>query len=108
MIEEVKRQYRHGAVVTLTWHEVRPTDDEPVTFKASVQGHLTDAEWKELLTPGSPLNLRWQAQVDVVVGYLKQLQDARVPVLFRPYHEMNGDSFRLKHSRRKRTPPPEH
>jgi mannan endo-1,4-beta-mannosidase len=93
MIEEVKRQYRNGAVVTLTWHEVRPTDDEPVTFKDSVQGHLTDAEWKELLTPGSPLNLRWCAQVDVVAGYLKQLQDAHVPVLFRPYHEMNGNWF---------------
>jgi mannan endo-1,4-beta-mannosidase len=93
MIEEVKRQYRNGAVVTLTWHEVRPTDDEPVTFHQSVQGHLTDAEWKELLTPGSPLNQRWCVQVDVVAGYLKQLQDAHVPVLFRPYHEMNGKWF---------------
>jgi mannan endo-1,4-beta-mannosidase len=93
MIAEAERQYRNGAVVTLTWHEVRPTDDEPVTFHGSVQGHLTDAEWKELLTPGSPLNLRWQAQVDVIAGYLKQLQDAHVPVLFRPYHEINGKWF---------------
>jgi mannan endo-1,4-beta-mannosidase len=93
MIEEVKRQYKNGAVITLTWHEVRPTDNEPVTFKESVQGHLTDAEWRELLTPGSPLNLRWQAQVDVIAGYLKQLRDAHVPVLFRPYHEMNGGWF---------------
>lgn len=93
MIEEAKRQYKNGAVVTLTWHEVRPTDDEPVTFKNSVQGHLTDTEWKELLTPGTPLNTRWCAQVDVVAGYLKQLQDAHVPVLFRPYHEMNGNWF---------------
>jgi hypothetical protein len=58
MIAEAERQYRNGAVVTLTWHEVRPTDDEPVTFHNSVQGHLTDAEWKELLTPGS--YLRWE------------------------------------------------
>jgi mannan endo-1,4-beta-mannosidase len=93
MIAEAERQYHNGAVVTLTWHEVRPTDDEPVTFKGSVQGHLTDAEWKELLTPGSPLNLRWCAQVDVIAGYLKQLQDAHVPVLFRPYHEMSGSWF---------------
>jgi mannan endo-1,4-beta-mannosidase len=93
MIAEVERQWRNGAVVTITWHEVRPTDDEPVTFRGSVQGHLTDAEWKELLTPGSPLNLRWQAQVDVIAGYLKQLEDAHVPVLFRPYHEMSGNWF---------------
>jgi mannan endo-1,4-beta-mannosidase len=93
MIEEVKRQYKNGAVVTLTWHEVRPTDNEPVTFRDSVQGHLTDAEWQQLLTPGSPLNQRWCAQVDVVAGYLTQLRDAHVPVLFRPYHEMNGTWF---------------
>jgi mannan endo-1,4-beta-mannosidase len=93
MIEEVKRQYRNGAVITLTWHEVRPTDDEPVTFLGSVRGHLTNAEWKELLTPGSPLNLRWCAQVDVVAGYLRQLRDAHVPVLYRPYHEINGNWF---------------
>jgi mannan endo-1,4-beta-mannosidase len=93
MIEEVKRQYQNGAVITLTWHEVRPTDDEPVTFKSSVQGHLTDAEWRQLLTPGTPLNQRWQRQVDVIAGYLRQLRDAHVPVLFRPYHEMNGGWF---------------
>jgi mannan endo-1,4-beta-mannosidase len=93
MIAEAERQYRNGAVITITWHEVWPTDDEPVSFKDSVQGHLTDAQWKELLTPGSPLNLRWRAQVDVIAGYLKQLQDARVPVLFRPYHEMSGNWF---------------
>jgi len=93
MVAEVERQWRNGAVIALTWHEVRPTDDEPVTFHDSVQGKLTDYEWKELLTPGSPLNKRWCAQVDVVAGYLRQLQDAHVPVLFRAYHEMNGNWF---------------
>src|SRR5690348_829237 len=93
MIAEVKRQYENGAVVTLTWHAVRPTDEEPVTFHDSVQGHLTDFEWNELLTPGTDLYNRWCAQVDVVAGYLKQLRDAHVPVLFRPYHEVNGGWF---------------
>jgi mannan endo-1,4-beta-mannosidase len=93
MIAEVKRQYEHGAVIALTWHAVKPTEDEPVTFRDSVQGHLTDFEWRELLTPGTALNLRWQAQVDVIAGYLKQLRDAHIPVLFRPYHEINGNWF---------------
>ena len=93
MIQEVKRQYQNGAIIALTWHEVRPTDDEPVTFRDSVQGHLTDYEWQQLLTPGTPLYNRWCAQVDVVAGYLRQLRDAHVPVLFRAYHEMNGGWF---------------
>lgn len=93
MIEEVIRQYRAGAVIALTWHAVRPTDDEPVTFHDSVQGHLSDWEWHEVLTPGTDLNRRWCRQVDLIAGYLSELQDAGVPVLFRPYHEMNGNWF---------------
>ena len=42
MVQEVIRQYRAGAVIALMWHEVRPVDDEPVTFQDSVQGRLTD------------------------------------------------------------------
>ena len=93
MIAEIERQYRNGSVIALTWHAVRPTEDEPVTFRDSVQGHLTDFEWKELLTPGTGLYKRWCAQVDVIAGYLAQLRDAHVAVLFRPYHEMNGNWF---------------
>jgi mannan endo-1,4-beta-mannosidase len=93
LVEEVTRQYRAGAVIALTWHAVRPTDEEPVTFHGSVQAHLTDWEWKQLLTPGTDLYLRWCRQADLVAGYLRELQDAGVPVLFRPYHEMNGDWF---------------
>lgn len=92
-IEEMRRQHRNGAIVTLTWHAVRPTDDEPVSFRESVQGKLTDFEWNELTTPGTNLHNRWLAQVDVIAGYLKQLRDARVPVLWRPFHEVNGSWF---------------
>jgi mannan endo-1,4-beta-mannosidase len=93
LVEEAMRQYRNGAVVTFTWNAVRPTDDEPVTFRESVQGHLSDFEWREVLTPGTHLFERWCAQVNVIAGYLKQLREARVPILWRPYHEVNGDWF---------------
>ncbi|MGA3041139.1 MAG: glycosyl hydrolase [Bryobacteraceae bacterium] len=93
LVAEAIRQYRNGAIVTFTWHAVRPTDDEPVTFRDSVQGRLSDFEWREVLTPGTTLNKRWCAQVDVIAGYLKQLRDAHIPVLWRAYHEVNGDWF---------------
>src|SRR5579871_1739561 len=32
LVAEAERQYRNGAIVTFTWHAVRPTDDEPVAF----------------------------------------------------------------------------
>jgi len=103
IIEEVKRQFAQGSIIVLCWHAVPPTADEPVTFQprrgatnqnlASVQGRLTDQQWHDVITPGTELNKKWCAQVDVIAGYLKQLQAAHIPVLWRPYHEMNGDWF---------------
>jgi mannan endo-1,4-beta-mannosidase len=93
MIEELERQFRKGAVIALTWHAASPTDDEPVTYEKSVQGRLTDAEWNELLTVGTDLYNRWVEQVDTIAAYLRRLQALSVPVLFRPYHEMNAKWF---------------
>jgi mannan endo-1,4-beta-mannosidase len=75
------------------WHAVQPTHDEPVTFQENIIGCLTDNEWVDLVTPGKPLHQRWIDQSDVVAHHLKRLRDAKVPVLWRPYHEMNGDWF---------------
>ena len=93
IVDEAIRRHGEGFIITMMWHAVRPTDDEPVTFRESIQGELTDAEWKELTTPGTALNERWESQVDVIAWHLKQLKGAGVPVLWRPYHEMNGDWF---------------
>jgi hypothetical protein len=96
-VQELIKEYRdNGSIIAFCWHEVRPTADEPVTFQGSptsVQGHLSNAEWEQLMTPGSEIHKKWCAQVDVVAGYMKQLQDAHVPILWRPLHEMNGDWF---------------
>jgi beta-mannanase len=85
VVEEAKRQYQEHAVVSLSWRPGRPTDD--------AAGRLSDFEWKELLTPGSRLYARWGAQADAAADDLKKLQDAGVPVLWRPYPESNGAKF---------------
>lgn len=94
VIDEAKRQHAAGSIVTLMWHAVRPTEDEPVTFLDSIcNGMLSEADWNDLLTAGSATHTRWTQQVDVIAGFLTQLRDAQVPVLWRPYHEMNGSWF---------------
>ncbi|MDR3691762.1 MAG: glycosyl hydrolase [Fimbriimonas sp.] len=93
IIEEAIEQHRQGSIVTLMWHAVRPTHDEPVTFKENIIGSLTDDEWVELVTPGTPLHHRWIEQTDVIASLLLKLKEAKIPVLWRPYHEMNGDWF---------------
>ena len=104
IVQEAIRQHRLGSLITLCWHAVPPTADEPVTFRpvrrdtppeslATVQGRLLDQQFKDVLIPGTKLHRRWLAQVDTIAYFLKQLQKAHVPVLWRPYHEMNGDWF---------------
>jgi mannan endo-1,4-beta-mannosidase len=104
IIREAIRQHKNGFIITLCWHAVPPTAEEPVTFQpgegadpaaplASVQGRLTDKQYRDILTKGTALNKQWTKQVDEIANFLNQLQDAKVPVLFRPYHEMNGDWF---------------
>ncbi len=103
LVKEIERQYQIGSIVSICWHAVPPTTNEPVTFLslpgsspdslASVQGQLTDQQFKDLLTPGTALYKRWCAHVDTIAKYLKQLQDAHIPILWRPYHEMNGEWF---------------
>lgn len=103
LVKEAIRQHQKGSIITICWHAVPPTANEPITFQpvrkmapdslASVQGKMLEEQYKEVLTPGTKLYNRWAAQVDSIAVYLKKLQDAHVPVLWRPYHEMNGDWF---------------
>jgi mannan endo-1,4-beta-mannosidase len=103
IVDEAIRQNKLGSVITICWHAVPPTANEPVTFQplpgadstalASVQGKLLDQQFKDILTPGTALYKHWCTQVDSIAVYLKKLQVAHVPILWRPYHEMNGDWF---------------
>ncbi|MEO6148507.1 MAG: glycosyl hydrolase [Mucilaginibacter sp.] len=93
IVNESIKKYNEGYIICLMWHQGRPTDDPPYDWKKSIQADLTDEQWNELVTPNTELNKKWLAQIDKVAVWLKQLQDAKVPVLWRPYHEMNGVWF---------------
>ena len=93
LVEEAFKKYKEGYIITLMWHAGRPMDDPPFGWKESIQAELTDDEWTELITPGTNLHNRWLAQIDTVAKYLKELRDLGVPVIWRPYHEINGVWF---------------
>lgn len=92
-IDEAIKYHKEGSIITLMWHAVPPTKKEPVVFRGDIQSELSTTEWHDLITPGTEINLRWQSQVDVIAFFLKQLREANIPVLWRPYHEMNGKWF---------------
>jgi mannan endo-1,4-beta-mannosidase len=103
IVDEAIRQNKLGSIITICWHAVPPTANEPVTFQPlpgadsaklySVQGRLLGQQFKDVLTRGTALYKHWCEQVDTIAVYLKKLQDAHVPIVWRPYHEMNGEWF---------------
>ncbi|WP_162551090.1 glycosyl hydrolase [Paenibacillus tepidiphilus] len=92
MIDEAIAQGQAGSIVTLTYHQIRPTDPATSGWE-SVTGDVTPAQMADIVTPGTALYEIWAAQMDEVAGYLAQLRDAGIPVLWRPYHEMNAEFF---------------
>ena len=93
IVDEAIEKYKNGYVVTLMWHAGRPQDDPPYGWKESVQAEVSEQEWKDIITPGTDLHNEWLKDVDQIAVYLNQLKEAGVPVLWRPYHEMNGIWF---------------
>lgn len=92
MIDEAIAQNEAGTMVTLTYHEPKPMD-APTAGWESVTGDVTVAQMTDIVTPGTALYNQWAAQIDDIAGYLVQLRDEGVPVLWRPYHEMNAEFF---------------
>ena len=100
VVRIAEHEYNRGHIITLMWHVNRPFDRTPrVDFRTQTQGEFTDAQWKELVTEGSEMNRMWTEQVDSIATFLKVLKDKHIPVLWRPYHEMNGEWFMGKRHR---------
>ena len=94
-IEEIKSSYAEGHIITLMWHGCFPADGDCCEGSSiwAMEDRPTPEEWNELVTEGTALNDAWKEGADKIAGYLKQLRDAGIPVLWRPYHEMNGVWF---------------
>lgn len=94
MINEAVKQWQKGSLINIMWHACNPAMLEPCGWnKSGVLSKLTDDQWKEITTDGSPLNKVWKQRVDEVCVYLQQLKEKGVEVLWRPMHEMNQGVF---------------
>ena len=86
--------HREGRIITLMWHGPTPEKgDLSGNVDLWAYGAFPEEKWQEVLTPRTELHHQWEMHVDRIAGYLKRLQEAGVPVLWRPYHEMNGGWF---------------
>ncbi|MEV6306900.1 glycosyl hydrolase [Actinoplanes sp. NPDC051861] len=89
VIDQAKTEWANGSLVALTWHACSPTVGATCEFEGGVKTRITDAQFQQIVTGGTALNQTWRNRMAAVVPFLRQLRDAGVPVLWRPFHEMN-------------------
>ncbi|MCP2370321.1 mannan endo-1,4-beta-mannosidase [Agromyces terreus] len=89
VIDQAKTEWANGSLVALTWHACSPTVSNTCEFSGGVNTTISNAQFTDIVTGGTALNTTWRQRMAAVVPYLRQLKDAGVPVLWRPFHEMN-------------------
>jgi len=88
LLNETRNWYNQNGLVALCWHwrdPSRSTDEfytSKTTFDISKITDPSSAEYQAMLS-----------DIDIIAGYLKQLQNSKTPVLFRPLHEASGEWF---------------
>ncbi len=76
-----------GGIVTICWHC-------GADFKGShTESMAAEPDWSKLLTPGTSEYNALIAGMDKGAAALKELQEADVPVIWRPFHEFDGAWF---------------
>nr|BFE73806.1 hypothetical protein GCM10020092_071070 [Actinoplanes digitatis] len=89
VVDQAKTEWANGSLVALTWHACSPTVGATCNFDGGVKTSISNAQFQQIVTGGTALNATWRSRMAAVVPYLRQLRDAGVPVLWRPFHEMN-------------------
>jgi mannan endo-1,4-beta-mannosidase len=82
----IRAIYKRGGISTISWHV-----DNPVSKRNAWD---TTRAVKDIL-PGGKEHAYFVKQLDAVADFLKNCKDGStsIPVIFRPYHEHNGDWF---------------
>lgn len=88
MKQFIRQGYERGGVITISWHLNNPLtgksawDAQPGTVKAILPGGEKHELYKS-----------WLNKLAAFMLNLKSSQDEFIPVIFRPFHELNGSWF---------------
>lgn len=79
--------HNKGGIVTICWHTGPDFASEYLHCKED------DLDWTDVFVPGSENYNKLIENMDRAVPALKKIQEAHVPVLWRPFHEFDGGWF---------------
>ncbi len=102
-IEASKKAYEGGSIISLSCHMPNFTNAKiTATGDAKHPYNFSKCDFSESkdLTPcadyileGGEYNAQYNAYLDIIADYALKLQEANVPILFRPFHENSGGWF---------------
>lgn len=78
-----------NGIVTLTFHWFSPIGGRDKSFYSE----NTDFDAEKILKENTPEREAFYRDMDVIAEELRKFQEADVPVLWRPFHEAEGDWF---------------
>lgn len=95
MITSAKEWTDKGGVIAAMWHwrDPRHKDDGFYSMNTSADNVRTDFDISKIHDTSSEEYKGMVADIDVVAGYLSELQDLGIAVLWRPLHEAQGAWF---------------
>ncbi len=80
--------FKRGGIVTICWH---CGSDFSKSWDECMKTEIED--WDKALTEGTPEYEQLIAGMDKAAQALKELKDKGIPVLWRPFHELDGAWF---------------
>ncbi|MBC7567358.1 MAG: beta-mannosidase [Pedobacter sp.] len=83
--------YKRGGIITLAWHFSNPVSAGGFNWKDSVSAPAV-----KFIIPGGSAHEKYKAILDNIADWAKSLKGPdgeAIPVIFRPFHEFDGDWF---------------
>jgi len=86
VVRRARDWHQRGGIVTICWHTGLTGNDYPSSKEDT-------PDWEALLSEGSPENRQMIRHWEQAAEALKTLRDEDIPVLWRPFHEFDGQWF---------------
>ena len=96
-ISGVKKWASEGGVVSAMWHwQVKNNAGTGYTCTPGTGDAATSFDASKILIDGTEENTLAKQQLSQVCSYLKKMQDAGIPVIWRPFHEAAGNTYEFE------------
>lgn len=91
-ITTAKNWWKEGGIVGAMWHwQVKANNGTDYTCTPGTAANETSFDASKVYVDGTDENTLAKQQLDQLCGYLKKMQDAGIPVVWRPLHEASGN-----------------